>query len=153
MALVIKILLSLLALAAVLWTAVVLARPAVTPQSMEPHTTTLTIGSTTVVAEVADTDEARSRGLGGRTELAPGRGMWFVFATDDYWPFWMKDTLIPLDMVWVAADGTIVTIARDVQPESYPAVLRPTEPARYVLELPGGFAASRGIAEGQQVEF
>jgi uncharacterized protein len=122
-------------------------------QPIQPGTITLTIGTTTIAAEVADTPQARSAGLSGRTSLPEGRGMWFVFDTDGYWAFWMKDTLIPLDMLWVAADGTIVTIAHNVQPESYPQAYEPTEPARYVLEVPAGFAASRGIAEGQLVEF
>lgn len=103
------------------------------------------------MAEVADTDVLRGQGLGGRTVLPEGSGMWFVFDTDDYWPFWMKDTLIPLDIIWVAADGTVVTVAHQVQPDSYPEAYRPTSPARYVLEVPGGFAARQGIAEGQTI--
>lgn len=152
MALVVKILLCVVAVAAALWAAALLVHPmASTPTTeiIELHTITLNLGATTIAAEVADTPALRERGLGGRTSLAEGSGMWFVFDTDDYWPFWMKDTLIPLDMLWVAADGTIVTIARDVRPESYPQAYEPTQPARYVLEVPAGFAASRGIAEGQ----
>lgn len=120
---------------------------------MEPRTVTLSVGTTTVVAEVADTPALRQQGLSGRTSLPEGSGMWFVFDTDDRWPFWMKDTLIPLDMLWVTADGTIVTIAHDVQPGSYPEAYAPTSPARYVLEVPGGFTAARGIADGQRIEF
>ncbi|MDB5225124.1 MAG: response regulator MprA [Candidatus Adlerbacteria bacterium] len=119
---------------------------------MTTHSTvTLSLGSTEVVAEVADTDPLRERGLGGRNRLEEGRGMWFVFDTDELWAFWMKDTLIPLDIIWVAADGTIVTIAPLVAPESFPEVFRPTQPARYVLEVPAGFAAKHGIAEGQKI--
>ncbi len=109
------------------------------------------MGTTTVVAEVASTNEQRARGLGGRTNLKEGTGMWFVFDTDSLWSFWMKDTLIPLDMLWVDTDGTIVYIAHDVRPESYPQAFGPGVPARYVLEVPGGFAARHGIAEGQKV--
>jgi uncharacterized membrane protein (UPF0127 family) len=121
--------------------------PAATPTM----TTTLRIGTTTIVAEVADTTAEHERGLGGRTTLAEGAGMWFVFKDDGMYPFWMKDTLIPLDMLWVAADGTIVTIAHDAQPDSYPQVYEPTSPARYVLEVPGGYAKKQGIAEGMKV--
>jgi uncharacterized membrane protein (UPF0127 family) len=115
-------------------------------------TTTLTIGTTTIVAEVAATDAARARGLGGRAQLPEGTGMWFVFDTEGYWSFWMKDTLIPLDMLWVAANGTIVTVAHNVLPESYPQSYAPTAPARYVLELPGGYAKKQGIVEGDIVQ-
>jgi uncharacterized membrane protein (UPF0127 family) len=77
--------------------------------------------------------------------------MWFVFESAGGWAFWMKDTLIPLDIVWVASDGTIVTIAAGVAPESYPKAFGPEAPAQYVLEVPAGFAARHGIAEGDKV--
>jgi uncharacterized membrane protein (UPF0127 family) len=114
-------------------------------------TASLRLGTATVLAEVADTPALREKGLGGRTGLEDGRGMWFVFDTDGLWAFWMKDTLIPLDMLWAAADGTIVYIAHNVRPDSYPAAFAPPAPARYVLEVPGGFAAKHGIAEGQKI--
>lgn len=113
--------------------------------------TALRIGTTAVLAEVADTPALRELGLGGRTSLPEGAGMWFVFDTDGLWAFWMKDTLIPLDMLWAAADGTIVHVARDVRPESYPEAFATTVPARYVLEVPAGFAQAHNIAEGDKI--
>lgn len=115
------------------------------PQASSPQATV------TVEAEVADTQAKRELGLSNRTHLPEGRGMWFVFAGDGLWSFWMKDTLIPLDILWVSANGTIVTIAHQVKPESYPQAYAPTSPARYVLEVPAGFASRHGIAEGQKV--
>lgn len=125
--------------------------------AMTSDTVTLTIGTgsglprATVVAEVADTPQERARGLGGRESLEGGAGMWFVFEEDGLWPFWMKDTLVELDIIWVSADGTIVTIAHGAEPDSYPQSFAPTAPARYVLEVPGGFAARHGIAEGDKI--
>lgn len=119
----------------------------------EQKTVVLQIGATSVVAEVADTEPLRAQGLSGRATLKEGRGMWFVFEEDGLWSFWMKNTLIPLDMLWVSAEGTIVTIAHNVQPDSYPQPFVPTSKARYVLEVPGGFAARHGIAKGDRVEF
>lgn len=139
-----------LALAA-LGAAVLFTRPAAAPIAMPSTTATLSIGTTTIVAEIADSDAERAKGLGGRTSLEEGTGMWFVFEEDGLYPFWMKDTLIPLDIIWVAADGTIVTIVHGVKPDSYPQTFGPTAPARYVLEVLGGFAARQGIAEGQRV--
>ncbi|HEV7449525.1 MAG TPA: DUF192 domain-containing protein [Candidatus Paceibacterota bacterium] len=114
-------------------------------------TTTLVINGTTIVAEVAQTPAERELGLGHRTSLKEGSGMWFVFDTDGLWAFWMKDTLIPLDMIWVNKSGVIVTIAHNVQPDSYPQAFPPSAPSRYVLEVPAGFAQKHGIVEGQKV--
>lgn len=125
--------------------------PASAPMQTHNKTTVLRIGTTTLEAEVADTPTLRELGLGGRTHLPEGSGMWFVFEADGLWAFWMKDTLIPLDMVWVSATGTVVSIAHDVQPGSYPQAYAPTAPARYVLEVPGGFTKRHGIAEGDLV--
>lgn len=146
------VLLSIVVLAGVA-TLAISHRPASTPTRMttDYKTTTLHIGTATIVAEIADTPTLRERGLGGRTRLGEGQGMWFVFDTDGLWQFWMKDTLIPLDMVWVDASSTIVTIAHDVRPDSYPKAFGPVSPARYVLELPGGYAGRMGIVEGMRV--
>jgi uncharacterized membrane protein (UPF0127 family) len=114
-------------------------------------TATLLAGTTTVLAEVADTPVLRERGLSGRASLEEGKGMWFIFDADGLWAFWMKDTLIPLDMLWVAADGTVVHIAHDARPESYPETFAPPTPARYVLEVPGGWARRHDIAEGDSI--
>ena len=109
----------------------------------------------TVTAEVADTEATRQRGLGGRAYLPEGRGMWFVFDTEARWGFWMKDTLIPLDILWATGDGTIITIAHNVQPQSYlqnpPQTFYPTAPARYALEMPAGWAVARGVVEGDKI--
>jgi uncharacterized membrane protein (UPF0127 family) len=154
-------LLALAALGAVVVLYGVYTAPAPGTSMQDTPTKTLTIDTTstsspqatvTIVAEVAATDAARALGLGGRTQLAPGTGMWFVFDEDGYWSFWMKDTLMSLDMLWVAADGTIVTIAHNVAPESYPQSYAPTAPARYVLEVPGGYAKAHGITEGDYVQ-
>ena len=74
--------------------------------------------------------------------------MLFVFAKPDYYGFWMKDTLIPLDMFWLDDKGQVVSMALDVATSSYPAVFYPTEPALYVLETNAGFARAHGIATG-----
>ncbi len=128
------------------------AAPAI-PMQAPLKTLALRIGTTTIMAEVADTPELRQLGLGNRTSLEEGQGMWFIFETDGLWPFWMKDTLIPLDMIWVNTQNTIVHIAHNIEPNSYPQAFGPEKPARYVLEVPAGFASEHGIAEGDKVEF
>jgi uncharacterized membrane protein (UPF0127 family) len=86
------------------------------------------------------------------TRLRPQHGMIFVFDVDSVQEFWMKNTLVPLDMVWVASDGTVTHVAANV-PASTSAtpdenVARRRGSGRYVIELPGGEAALDGIRTG-----
>lgn len=102
--------------------------------------------------EVAQTWQEQERGLMGRTALAPHSGMLFVFPADQPVAFWMKNTLIPLDMVFVAADGTVRSVDGDV-PTPAPGASDdaiPREPgrAKYVIELAAGEAARAGIVAG-----
>jgi len=76
----------------------------------------VTIGGRSFSLEVADTAIERSRGLQGRAELADGNGMLFIFSEPVSADFWMKDTLIPLDLIWIA-DGKVAGITPDVQPQ------------------------------------
>ena len=109
---------------------------------------TVTIGSTKIAVDVADTETLRNQGLSGSSDLPGGTGMLFVFDTDGLWSFWMKDMLFPLDIIWADAQGRIVGIAHSVSPDTYPQSFTPGEPARYALEVPAGFAKAHGIAEG-----
>ena len=105
-----------------------------------------------VSLEVAATPAERERGLMYRTSLAEGRGMLFVFDADGNQSFWMKNTLIPLDLLFIARDGTVVGIHANATPLST-ADIAVGKPSRYVLEVPGGWAARHGISAGARVEF
>lgn len=92
-----------------------------------------------------------------RTSLAPQTGMIFVFTSDSRVSFWMKDTLVPLDMIFVAADGTVRKVfarVAVVAPETPDAKIPiETAQARYVIELSAGEAARDGIVAGTQLRF
>jgi uncharacterized protein len=105
------------------------------------------------MAEVASTEGARERGLMDRTMLDADKGMLFVFEKEEVYPFWMKNTLIPLDMIWIDSDYRVVYIGRNSQPcVSDPCqVINPGKKARYVLEINGGLADKLGIKEGDKV--
>ena len=103
--------------------------------------------------EVMDTQEARSRGLQDRTSLPSDQGMLFVFPTEDIFNFWMKDTSIVLDMIWISEGHAIVDIKTDVQPctqEPCPIYV-PSGKARYVLEVNANFAQTHGLKVGDPV--
>ena len=108
-------------------------------------------GPVRVTLEVASTPDALAKGLMYRNALPDGHGMLFVFTADADHRFWMKNTLIPLDMLFIAADGRVVGIHADATPLST-AQVGVGRPSRFVLEVPGGYAARRGIATGDRVE-
>lgn len=117
-----------------------------------PHI--VTPAGETIELEIARSDQQRARGLMFRESLPPSHGMLFVFAESDLHGFWMKNTFIALDMLWIEADGTIAEIQRDIPPcgsEPCPSYA-PDSPGLYVLELAAGEADRLGLAEGDRLE-
>jgi uncharacterized protein len=104
-----------------------------------------------VKAEVARTEAERQRGLMHRERLAPDEGMLFVFPTAAAHAFWMKNTLIPLDMIFIDDDGRVVGVVERAQPHSLEP--RSGGVSRYVLEVNGGWAAAHAIRKGDRVRF
>ena len=80
-------------------------------------------------------------------------GMLFAFPTPGMMGFWMKDTYIPLDMIWIDQDKTVVGMSENVLPDSYPKIYLPPSPVLYVLEINGGAAARLGINLGTKLQF
>ncbi|HEV7427573.1 MAG TPA: DUF192 domain-containing protein [Thermoanaerobaculia bacterium] len=108
-----------------------------------------------VIVEVASDDATREQGLMYRDHMADDRGMIFLFPQAGEYPFWMKNTLIPLDMIWMNSDHRIVHIAHDVPPckadpcPNYP----PNAKASSVLELAAGVAAKHHLRDGDVLRF
>jgi len=109
-------------------------------------------GDFTFNIEVVDTEAGRERGLMGRKSLAPDAGMLFDFKTPSPVSMWMKNTFIPLDMVFIDAGGRVINIAERTVPQSLDPVAA-AAPARAVLEVNGGTAARLGIKPGDRVLF
>jgi uncharacterized protein len=102
--------------------------------------------------EVASTPAAMERGLMYRTSLPEGSGMLFVFPEDADHSFWMKNTLIPLDMVFIAPDGTVHRIESDTEPFST-ALISSEGAVLGVVELNAGAAARIGLKRGDRVVY
>ncbi|HQP91782.1 MAG TPA: DUF192 domain-containing protein [Candidatus Omnitrophota bacterium] len=100
--------------------------------------------------EIAKTEEERALGLMFRKHLEKGSGMIFIFPKDDYWGFWMKNTYIPLDLLWLDKEGKVVDFVEEAQPHpgENPPTFRPVSPARFVLEANAGFVKANGISRG-----
>lgn len=98
--------------------------------------------------EIVDTLEARTQGLSGRTEVPAGYGMLFVFDSADRYGFWMKEMLVPIDIIWIKDTGEVVGIDANVAPETFPIVFYAPLPVRYVLEVGAGEAERNGISLG-----
>ena len=100
--------------------------------------------------ELALSPAQRSQGLMFREDLEEDRGMLFDFGQPQQATMWMRNTYVPLDMLFIDEDGRITQIAADVQPLS-DAVIASRQPVRAVLELRGGVSAKLGIKPGDQV--
>jgi len=106
----------------------------------------------TVRLEVAADPDARARGLMGRTEVPPGSGMVFLYPVDVRESFWMKDTLVPLSIAFVAADGRVVSVAEMAPCQADPCpTYAPAGPYRYAVELTAGAFPAAGVGAGDQV--
>jgi uncharacterized membrane protein (UPF0127 family) len=100
--------------------------------------------------EIADDPRERSRGLMFRREMAKDHGMFFDFGVEEPASFWMENTYLPLDMLFIRADGTVESIAERTTPLSRRGV--PSKgPVRYVLEINGGLSDELGIRPGDKV--
>ena len=121
-------------------------------------------GKVSFQVDIADTPESREKGLMNVAYMPENKGMLFVFEDEDIRYFWMKDTLIPLDMIFIDAEGKIVHIEHDARVKTSETVYLPDDvvvegykiyssvvPAKYVLELNAGVAEKKGIHAGQKI--
>lgn len=107
--------------------------------------------SAALTLEVAATKEQQAHGLMYRTQLADDAGMLFVFAQPGRHGFWMRHTLLPLDIAWVSPAGVVTEIARlAAQDES---LRYPAQPARYAVEVKAGTLARHGVRVGDRLMF
>jgi uncharacterized membrane protein (UPF0127 family) len=119
-------------------------------QASSLRTIPLTLGNHKIVAEVAETDEQRMRGLMYRFSLRPDQGMIFVFAQPQQLGFWMKNTFVPLSIAFIDSQGRILNI-EDMAPQT-----EATHPSRglalYALEMRKGWFRDHGLQAGDRVE-
>ena len=108
-------------------------------------------GDHTFKVEIVNTPESRAKGLMYVQELAPNAGMLFDFLEEREVSFWMRNTFIPLDMLFIRADGAIANIHVNARPHDVTSI--PSEvPVQFVLEIPGGRSVEIGLKPGDTME-
>jgi uncharacterized membrane protein (UPF0127 family) len=116
-----------------------------------------TPSGTTIQAELADTPQKRAMGLMYRDSLPDNHGMLFIFGEAQPWTFWMKNTRMPLDIIWLSEQKTIVHIEANApictRTDNGCPQYQSNEPAMYVLELAGGRAQALKLKKGMKLQF
>ena len=135
-----------LALSALAWASAALAQEG--PQKLPAIQ--LSAGMHLIRAEVAQSPDQRSIGLMHRPSMGPNEGMLFVFEQPGQQCFWMKNTLLPLSIAFLADDGSVVNID-DMKPQTLDSHCS-TKPVRFVLEMNEGWFAKRGIKAGSALK-
>lgn len=123
----------------------------VKPSSGATRRATLTVAGREVTVELAFTQAARSQGLMHRTRLEPDHGMLFLFVDEQPRGFWMRDTLIDLDIAFLDDDGRVLNIEHGRPGVEKPGY-RSAGPARFVLEMAHGWCAEAGFGPGDRIE-
>ena len=135
----------------------VLILVALTASYMAAHfqpTTEVHVGSGVFNMRLAVTDAERKQGLSGVDKLSANEGLLMDFQTDNTWGIWMKDMNIPLDIVWLDHDKKVIYIVTDASPDlGTSKTFAPTDPARYVLEVPAGTVKNAAIKIGDAATF
>ena len=120
------------------------------PSTQQSINNQICFGQNCFSIELAKTNAEREQGLMNRKELDKNSGMLFIFDSDSIYPFWMKNTLIPLDMIWLDDNSKVVFVAQNVQPckTFICPITTPPVKAKYVLEINGGVSKILGIKVG-----
>lgn len=137
-------------LAALIFTVVLPCSLVAAPVSPAPVVVQTVQGKVSFKVELALTPDEQQRGLMHRRSMPADAGMLFIYPRAGRLGFWMKNTLIALDIIFIGDDNKIVDIHENAQPLSL-QIISPTGPARTVLEINGGLSARMGIAVGDQV--
>ncbi|HRH26504.1 MAG TPA: DUF192 domain-containing protein [Candidatus Paceibacterota bacterium] len=122
-------------------------------ESLVRNDSSIQFGSQIISVRYAETFEDRALGYSGTQHIPMNEGLVFVFEAPGRWSMWMKDMLVPLDIVWLDETGKVVHVETGVAPETYPEqAFTPNADARYVIEVASGTVASSGLMVGDIVK-
>lgn len=110
------------------------------------------IGNTVVKVEIAESMAEKQKGLSGRNFMRKNNGMLFIFSQPDSYPFWMKNMKFPIDIIWLDENLQIINIEKNITPDTFPKKFMPRLPAKYALEVNGGWSDKNKIKEGVNIK-
>lgn len=110
------------------------------------------IGNIAVKAEIAKSLAEKQKGLSGRSFMRKNSGMLFVFSQPDFYSFWMKDMEFPIDIIWLDENLRIINIEKNITPDTFPKKFIPQRPAKYALEVNGGWSDKNKIKNGVNIK-
>lgn len=113
-----------------------------------PQLKSIELDGQELIVELATTPAQKTAGLGGRPGLPQNQGLLFVFDKPEFYSFWMKDMRFPIDIIWIGADGRVISVEPNISPDTFPQKFTPPIPARYILEVNTGFAEQYAIGPG-----
>ena len=116
------------------------------------NTKYLEVNGQRIKIEIADSQEELINGLSNRLTLNKNSGMLFSFDSEDYWGIWMKDMNFPIDIIWIDRNGLVVDLKKNVQPETYPEIFKPSQKSKFVLEMKAGSADIYSIDKQTQIK-
>ena len=110
------------------------------------------IGNVVVKAEIAALLTEKQKGLSSRNFMRKNSGMLFIFSQPDFYPFWMKDMKFPIDIIWLDENLQIINIEKNITPDTFPKKFMPQLPAKYVLEVNGGWSDKNEVKKGVNIK-
>lgn len=123
------------------------------PKQSVYKTGKIQIGDSVFTVLISDTPELRTLGLSGRKMLSKDEAMLFVFEKAGLYGFWMKDMLFSIDIVWLDDEFRVVSMKKNVSPQTFPEVFNPTKSSKYVLEFSAGTLDFLSLKDGDQILF
>lgn len=120
-------------------------------KNIQPKSIGLQINNNNYYLEVAKTNQQKKIGLSNRNEICSNCGMLFVFDKEGQYPFWMKDTYIPLDIIWINSQYKIVKIITALNTNS-DVTYTNTDPAKYAIELPANEVFKQNLKVGDTIQ-
>lgn len=108
-------------------------------------------GKAKIPVYLANTEEKRTKGLGGLSSIPRDYGMFFIFDSSNYQSIWMKDMLFSIDIIWIDENRNIVHIEKNISPDTYPKIFTASAKARFVLELYAGMSESYNLKIGEKI--